>query len=136
MRRWSTLAALVLAGGLALSCGDGNPSEPEPPPPVPGWLKVRLTSPHTDDGGVLFALSGGPVDSVRTSYPDLLRSEGLASPTRILVAGDLTSGSVVVEILVSDVQKVADYVAVLEQVASRATFEQRALAGYGLVVQR
>jgi hypothetical protein len=136
MRTWPSVAVLLLAGTLLASCGDGSPSEPAPAPPIPGWLKVRMTSPQQDDGGILFALSGGPIESVRTSYPELLTSEGALPPKRVLVVGDLTSGSVVAEILVPDVRKVADYRATVEQVASRASFQQRGTPDYRLTVER
>ena len=84
---------LVAATVFLLSCGDSNSSGPEPPPdPIPGWLKVRFDSPNSDDGGIMFTLSGGQVDSVRSAYPDLFVSTGNASPKHIIVAGSLISG--------------------------------------------
>ena len=128
---------LVVAGLLVLSCGDTNPSQPPPPPdPIPGWLRIRLNSPNTDDGGIMFTVSGGQIDSVRSSYPEVFFSPGTPSLRRIIVAGDLPSGSVLAEIMVPDVQSVADYATTVEQAAARETFEQRAVSGYSLVVER
>lgn len=132
------LTALVAVTILVLSCGDSPTSSDDPPPstdPVPGWLKIRMSSPNADDGGILFLVSGGQIDSVRTAFPDLFVSDWATTAKRIIVAGDLTSG-IVVEIKVPDVASVTSYAAVLEQVASREAFEQQQVSGYSLVVER
>ena len=129
---------LVLVGmaALLLSCGDSGSSGPEPPPdPIQGWLKIRLGSPNADDGGIMFTVSGGQVDSVRSAYSDLFFSSGNASPRRIIVAGNLTSG-IVAEIQVPDVASVAQYSATLQEAAARESYEQRSVSLYSLAVER
>jgi len=129
-------AILIGASALLLSCGDSGSSGPEPPAdPIPGWLKVRFNSPNADDGGIMFTVSGGQIDSVRSAYSDLFVSAGNASPKRIIVAGNLTSG-IVVEIQVPDVGSVAGYTAAVEEVAARETFQQRPVSVFSLVVER
>jgi hypothetical protein len=131
MRRhaWLFVAA---ATTFVLNCGDSAPPEPEV---TPGWLKVRLTTPHAEDGGILFTASGGQIDSVRSSYTNAYVSPIGQNSWRVLVAGNLASG-VVAEILVPDVANAADYSASIEQAAARATYVQRSLGGYSLVVER
>ena len=127
---------LIGVAALILSCGDSGSSGPEPTPdPIPGWLKVRFNSPNADDGGVMFTVAGGQIDSVRSAYSDLFVSTGSASPKRIVVAGNLISG-IVAEIQVPDVGSVAQYNATVEQVAARGTFQQRAVSVFSLVVER
>jgi hypothetical protein len=129
--------AVALAAILLLSCGDSSPSEPPPPPdPIPGWLRIRLDTQNTDDGGIMFSVTGGQVDSIRSAYSDLFTSSGSPAARRAIVAGDLTSGGIIAEILVPDVQKVADYTATVEQVAARESFVQRAASSVSLTVER
>lgn len=133
MRRLLPILLLALLA-VGLSCGDSEPSGP--PDPIPGWLRIRFTSPNTDDGGVLFTISGGTVTSVRSPYPDLFVTPSGTLPLRVLVAGNLASGVVVAEIQVPDVQTATDYTVVVEEVASRDTFEQREVSTYSLVVEQ
>ena len=132
--RWT---ALLAAGVLVLSCGDSNPAEPPPAPdPIPGWLGIRLQSPNTDDGGILLTVSGGEIYSVRSTHPDLFVSPPGTPVRRIIVGGELTSGGLLVEIMVPDVQSAADYTATVEQAAARNTYEQRGVSAYSLVVEQ
>jgi hypothetical protein len=128
--------AAVLAAILLLSCGDPSPSEPPPPDPIPGWLRIRFDTQNTDDGGIMFSVTGGQVDSIRSAYSDVFTSSGNPASRRVIVAGDLTSGGIIAEILVPDVQKVADYTATVEQVAARESFVQRAPSSVSLTVER
>jgi hypothetical protein len=125
--------ALVLIAG----CGDSGGSGPEPEPdPIPGWLKVRLDTPNADDGGIMFTVSGGAIESVRSSFLDLYVSQGSSTLKRIIVAGNLPNGTVLVELKVPDVQDAEDYSAIVDQVASGDSFVQRTASGYSLSVER
>jgi len=115
------LAALVVVLGTC----DG---------PRPGWLRVRLVSPNADDGGVLFTVSGGPIDSVRSSFPDCYSAQQGAT-WRVLVAGAPVTG-VMAEIWVPDVGAVASYAGTVEQVAHVSTYAQRPTGAYGVSVER
>lgn len=127
MRRLALLLPVALAAGLT-TCGGTEPAGP-------GWLNVRLTSPNADDGGVMFTVRGGTVDSVRSTFPDTYLNRVSQSETGIIVVGAVRSG-VVARLWVPDLDAAAQYAATMEQVASGTTFEQRALTGYTLTVER
>jgi hypothetical protein len=116
------LAALVVALGTC----DG--------PTPPGWLQVRLVSPNTDDGGILFTASGGPIDSVRSPFPDFFFAKQGAS-WRMLVVGAPVSG-VIAEIWVPDPGAAASYTGSVEQAARVTTYEQRPTGSYRISIQR
>lgn len=123
-RRWLGL----LAAALLLTCGESTE------PPTPGWIDVRLDTPNTDDGGIIFVVSGGQIDSVRSAL-DVFSSRQSETSWRVLVAGNARAG-VIAQLWVQDVTSDSAYAAVVEEVASRTTFEQRPLSGYALTVQR
>ena len=52
------------------------------------------------------------------------------------MAGNLTSGGVVVEVLVPDVELSANYSATPGEVAARDTYQQRQVSTYSLVIER
>jgi hypothetical protein len=120
------IGPLALAIVLA-TCGDGAPTS--------GWLRVSLSGPSTDNAGVLFAITGGPVDSVRSAFPHLFSTAPGDSAVRVIVAGASVSG-VVAEIAVPDVGALALYRATVEQVAAGGTFAQREPGGFRLTVER
>ncbi len=115
------LAALVVVLGTC----DG---------PRPGWLLVRLVSPNADDGGVIFTVTGGPIDSVRSAFPDCYSAERGAT-WRVLVAGAPVAG-VMAEIWVPDVGAVASYTGTVEQAAHVTTYEQRPTGSYQVSIER
>ena len=136
---WLRLLSVPLAVAAILlpGCGDSGGSGPEPKPvPVPGWIKVRIDSPNADDGGIMFTVSGGPIESVRSSFLDLYVSQGSTTLKQIIVAGNLTDGAVLVELKVPDVLVFEGYSASVGQVAARDSFVQRAASGYSLTVER
>ena len=132
MKRWF-LVWILLAGVYA--CGDGSVIGPEPTPslaPVTGWLKVQLTTPNSDDGGIMFTVAGGPIDSVRFVH------EGFSSAVsdsiwRFLATGELSNGAIA-QLLVPNVDNASVYRPEIQQVAALVTYELRDLAGYRLQV--
>ena len=133
MKRWF-LVWILLAGVYA--CGDGSVIGPEPTPlpaaAVPGWLRVQLTTPNSDDGGIMFTVAGGPIDSVRFVH------EGFSSAVsdsiwRFLATGELSNGAIA-QLLVPNVDNASVYLPEIQQVAALVTYELRDLAGYRLQV--
>lgn len=136
MRALPIVAVLAL-GLFALSCGDSNTSGPDPEPdPVAGWLSVRLTTSNSDDGGIMFTVSGGQIDSIRSSYSELHTAAAGSTSRRVIVAGTLTPGGVIAEVLVPNVQSATNYSATVEQVAARDTYQQRPTSSVSLAVER
>lgn len=127
MRRLHRLLPILLVAGLA-TCKGTEPAGP-------GWLNVRLTSPTTDDGGVMFVVRGGSIDSVRSTFPDAFTSRVSATEWKVIVVGNVAS-TVVARVWVPDLDASAQYSATVEQVASGVTYEQRAVGGYAIGIER
>lgn len=126
MTRLRLVFALALAVALT-TCGTE--------PAGPGWLDVHLVSPATDDGGVMFAVRGAPIDSVRSAFPDLYTNRVSASEWEVIVVGSVSS-TIVARLWVPDLDAVARYSATIEQVASGLTYAQRAVGAYAMRVER
>ena len=132
MKRWF-LVCILLAPVHA--CADSSVTGPEPipsPAQVPGWLNVQLTTPNADDGGIMFTVAGGPIDSVR------FVNQGFATAVtdsiwRFLATGELSTGPIA-QLLVPNVDDASLYRPEIQQVAALATYQQRDLAGYSLQV--
>lgn len=126
LRIFGLLALLGIAGGCG---GGGGGSTPEP-----GFLDLTLNTPNADDGALLFKVVGGTVDSV---VAGAMVQDGsyatVTGGTRIVVAGNLTDG-IIARVHVPDIKDVADYSVVIEQIAVRNTFTQRATGGYSVTV--
>ncbi len=129
MKRW--FVWILLANLYA--CGDGSVTGPEPIPlPARGWLNVQLTTPNSDDGGIMFTVAGGPIDSVRFIH------EGFSTAVsdsiwRFLATGKLSNGAIA-QLLVPNVDNPSVYRPEIQEVAALVTYEQRDLAGYRLQV--
>jgi hypothetical protein len=129
MKRW--FVWILLANLYA--CGDGSVTGPEPIPlPARGWLNVQLTTPNSDDGGIVFTVAGGPIDSVRFVH------EGFSTAVsdsiwRFLATGKLSNGAIA-QLLVPNVDNPSVYRPEIQEVAALVTYEQRDLAGYRLQV--
>jgi hypothetical protein len=127
MRYLRAVLMLSLAGGL-LTCGESID------PTGPGWLNVVLDSPNLDDGGVMFTVQGGPIDSVRSSLPDVFDDRVSATQWRMIVIGDVPS-AVIAQVWVPDADAASRYSATVEQAASATTFGQRSTGTYALRVE-
>jgi hypothetical protein len=128
------LLALVVVTSLGACDGDELP--PGPPPNGPGFLQVVLATERTDGGALSIVLSGGPIDSVRVNQTTLLLAEPSAAEQRLIIAGDLNGGTVILRFWVPDVADVASYSAVVEEAARRRSYEQHSPADYNLIVAR
>ncbi len=132
--RVTFLRALALGVVVILaSCGEELPPGPPPPPSGPGFLQVLLQTPRTNDGALLITLSGGPLDSLRVSQTTLLTAPPGVYDQQLIIAGDVRAG-VVLRFWVPERTNVANYRAVLNQVATRADFLQQSLTDYSLTI--
>jgi hypothetical protein len=132
MRRGLKMAVTVSIAAVALTCKDSTSGDSGP---VAGWVAIDMTTPNGDDGGIMFLVAGGAVDSVRSSYPNVLSRAESATSMRIVVAGNLTAGKIA-DIWVPDARNVSEYSATPVETAARGTFAQRATTGYSLKLTR
>jgi hypothetical protein len=121
---------LVLILGLA--AGLSGCSEP-PSATVSTTLAVTLSSPFTDDGGLLFTISGGPVDSVETPGYALYSSRTDANTLELIVSGQLISGTIA-RVHIPNDRLVPQYSVKVLQAAARSSYAQRDPAAYGLTL--
>jgi hypothetical protein len=129
IRGTALLAVLVATAG----CGGG--SDNTPTGPVAGPLRVVLTSPNTDDGAVMFQVTGVVDSVVAPAGLTLFQSAPGPNVIRAIVTGDLASGSNLLTLYVADVGKASSITTQLLQVAARGTYAQRTGA-YSLQVQK
>lgn len=132
LRRGFMMAATFSIAAIALTCKD-SPSEGSGV--VAGWLAVGMATPNADDAGIMFIVTGGVIDSVRSSHPNVLSLSQSGGSMRVVVGGNLTNGKIA-EIWVPDTRKVAQYTATPVEVAVRGTFAQRPTTGYVLTLSR
>lgn len=132
-RRIFATVTLLAALGVGAACSDypgGGPTQP-------GTLTLRLTTPHDDDGAIMFELSGPPVDNATAAGASLrLFTRRVDDATiRGAVLGTLANGAVVT-LEVPDVDAVAEYAVRVLEVADRQDVLRDDLTGYVLVVTR
>jgi hypothetical protein len=124
--------AIVLLAASSCGGGDGGGTASNP---VPGTLNLSLSSPNTDDGAVLFTVTGGPIDSVIPELYTTFSTRVDANTRRVVVAGNVVDG-LLVRIRVPDVSKVGDYGASIGQVASRTSHTLRPVGIYSITISR
>jgi hypothetical protein len=117
----------ALAGLLVLGCSG------EYTGPVAGTLNLSLTSAQGAQGAVLVTVTGGPVDTVEAVGYELYSARVDASTLRVIVVGELGSGTVA-QIRIPDNRQASQYRATVSQVALRSTYAPRDPAGYTIVL--
>lgn len=129
LKRGTALVALLV--GVAACGGDDGGSAP-----VAGTLRVVVTSPNTDDGAVMFQVTG-VVDSVVVPA-GLTLHQSVPGPNvvRAIVTGDISSGSNLLTLYVADVSKASSIATQVLQVAARDTYALRPAGAYSLTVQK
>jgi len=129
LKRGTALVALLV--GVAACGGDDGGSSP-----VAGALRVVVTSPNTDDGAVMFQVTG-VVDSVAVPA-GLTLHQSVPGPNviRAIVTGNISPGSNLLTLYVADVGKSSSIATQVLQVAARATYALRPAGAYSLTVQR
>jgi len=128
-RGLALFALLVVAGGCSGS--DSGPTGP-----VAGPLRVVLTTPNTDDGAVMFQVTG-VVDSV-VAPAGLTIYQSVPGPNviRAIVTGNIATGNNLLTLYVADVSKASSITTQLLQVAAQGTYAQRPIGAYSLQVQK
>ena len=132
MNRSFTRGTALVAALLALGCGGSD----GPTGPVSGTLRVVLTSPNTDDGAVMFQVTGVVDSAVVPAGLTLYQSVPGPNVLRAIVTGDITSGSNLLTLYVSDIGKASSFSTQVLDVAARSTWAQRPAGAYTLTVQR
>jgi hypothetical protein len=105
----------------------------EPVGPVAATLDVSFATPASDDGAVLFTITGGPVDSVVAPGYRLYLAQLDPNTMRVIVLGNLSSGTIA-RIHIADDRQLSQYGATIDQVAARGSYAQRDPVSYGLSV--
>jgi hypothetical protein len=111
--------------GLLVSCSGGSTG------PTAANLNVGFSSPNGDDGAVLFTIAGGPVESVEAVGHSLYSAQLDANTLRVIVAGDLSSGTIA-RIRIPDRDQASHYSVSVGQVASRSHYIERDPSPYGM----
>ena len=126
--RWIFVMVAALSVGAA--CSDDPVGGAQA-----GALVVRLTTPHADDGAVMFEVSGPAIDTAIVVNASLRLFTRRASSSTIVavVVGAVGSGAVVT-LQVPDVGAVAGYTARVLEVADRQSALRASLTGYALTV--
>lgn len=106
---------------------------PEPAGPTAGTLQVTLATPNSDDGALLFTLSGGPIDSVEVDGYGVHSARIDPHTLRVIVTGELHSGPIA-RIRIADARQLPRYSATINQIAARSTYAQRDPASYSLTL--
>jgi hypothetical protein len=122
------LGSLLLAGLSALASCSHDISGP-----TSGTLTVNLASPNSDDGAVLFTVSGGPIDSVASPGHQIYSARLDSKTLRLIVTGDVASGTIAT-IYLADMRLASSYSATVNQVAARGSYAQHDAASYTLTL--
>jgi hypothetical protein len=120
--RWLVLGGFALAG-----CGHDSVG------PTGGALNLNFTTPNTDDGAILFTVSGGGVDSIVGLNDQIYEARPASNQLQVIVTGNLQNGPIA-RMYVSDSRLSGKYSATILQVAARTSYTQRDPAAYSLRV--
>jgi len=120
-RYW--LVEVAAALGMLTGCS-GQPSAP-----VAATLQVSLSTPFTDDGALLFTVTGGRVDSVDAPGYTLYTSQTDPATLQVILTGNLSPG-IVAHVHIPDERVASQYSASINQVAARETYVARDPASY------
>ena len=148
--RWAYLARVVLLASIAAvasSCGGGGdasvpttqptptPTLPTTPIATPGTLTVRLVTPNTDDGAILFEITGSSplAELTALSQGASVHARANGNTTRVAVFGALASGALV-RFSVPDVNAASQYSAQVTEVSDRSSALRPSVTGYQLTI--
>lgn len=126
----------ALAAALLVAAGCGGSDDGGPTGPVAGPLRVVLTSPNTDDGAVMFQVTGVVDSVVAPAGLTLYQSVPGPNVVRAIVTGNIATGSNLLTLYVADVSKASIITTQVIQVAAEVTYAQRPVGAYSLTVQK
>jgi hypothetical protein len=129
-----SLRLLMLAGCVAVLGCEGDILA-SPRELGPGPLDLQVATPNADDGALLIAIRGGPVDSVTSPEFAVTALEVSEGEYRLLIRGAIHSG-LVARLWVPDRRARLAYIASMAQAVSGSTYQRRALAEYSVTVSR
>lgn len=131
MSRWRWSFVIVAALSASAACAN----DPTAGATQAGTVMLRLTTPHADDGAVMFEVSGPPIDTAIAVNASLqLFTQRASGSTMVgVVVGEVTDGAVVT-LRVPDVGAAAGYTARVLEVADRQNALRASLTGYALTV--
>jgi hypothetical protein len=121
-RLWGVASALF---GLAFLAGCSSATGP-----TAGTLKLSLSTPHSDDGGLLLTISGGPVDSIEATGHRLFLFRPDPNTVQLIVAGGELGAEPIARIHIPDTRQASRYAAEIGQVAARSSYTVRDPAQY------
>jgi hypothetical protein len=131
-----TMGAVMALSLLSGACAGGS-ADPTSPTPTgnAGWLTVQLTTPHSDDGALQFAISGPTIDSIGAASP--YQGFGVATGANafVVVTGSVASGNVA-RFKVPNIDKAGQYSVTVQAAAQRGTYALRSTSGYQAVIVR
>jgi hypothetical protein len=123
-------AGVLLATVLFGACGGSgaHSDAPTAPAAVAGALSAVLTTPNTNDGAVLFSVSGGVVDSITPGDVSLYSGSPGSAPA--IAAGTIVNGSILAKVWIPDLTAAGNYSATVMQAAARTTYAEQATGAY------
>jgi hypothetical protein len=129
---------VVLLMAVVVGCGGDGPTTPITPPPppnraVPGLVGVSVASPNSDDGAMLFSVSGQFQSIQAANGYQVLSYAPTTTVTKVMVVGPIVSGTVF-SLNVAD--KSLPVGVTIDQVAARASYAQRTPSGYRVTIVR
>jgi hypothetical protein len=129
--RWILAMVALLSVGAA--CSDEPTGTPVDPPGA-GMLVLYLTTPHADDGVVMFELTGPAIDGATAANGSLRLFTRRAGDVLVGVVLGAVSDGPVVTLQVPDVGTAGDYRARVLEVADRQDALRASLTGYAITV--
>jgi len=124
--------AMAASVGLLLACSGTTG-------PVAGTLRVNLADPNNGQDGALLLVLSAPVVTTSVAVEAGLTLWGAPVTTAnatLVLTGTVSTGTILT-LQVDDINKVAQYSATLQQVASSSDYSLRLpLAGYSLTVTK
>jgi hypothetical protein len=120
---------MILLASCEFCSGSSSPADgPTAPIVKPGALSAVLTTPNSNDGAVMFSVSGGGVDSITRG--DVSLSTGASGSVSAIAVGSIVNGSIIARVWIPDLNAAGNYTALVMQAAARSTYAEQATSAY------